>query len=844
MSRYHSPYARYERRSSRWPWVFALLIVVVAAGAAVILLRGDSADRLLKAAGLSSGATATSQALAQSGPTTAPTAAPTATTAAATRTPKPASPTPTATAARAAVAASDQTPVGGSLQAAATEQARPTEVPNPTASAGEVVAGSPVPTSEVQSPLAAVQLWADRWSAGDYDGLFALLTAEAVQAAAKQSYLDQHNGDATGFDKVATADLKKLAHDYFVGRYKGIAQAAGLTAVKVTVTGEPNLDGQVPIHVEMQSSKFGNYAEDNAIQLRKEGDAWKVAWTPSLIFKDLGDGCIDSHVDSVKRGSILDRNGNPLAYDVTVNTVGVIPGELKNETRTVAQLAKILGMNVQDVKDKYANGQPNWFMAIKNYPDPMDQNLINALSPLPGVVVHTGTARVYPLGAAAAHITGYVTKVSADDLAADKTGTLSDTDVIGRAGIEAAANDVLAGNPGATLRVVECSTRAERKVLVQRRPVPPKDLILTIEANFQKQVDAALGDVSGSAVVLDPRNGAVLALASRPSFDPNWFIDGLTASQAKQVFDDKKTPLFDRALQYAYPTGSIFKVITMSAAMKYLGYTGDSQIDCPQEWSIPNTNTVFRDWTDEYGVGAQGLLTLHNALVQSCNTVFYELGYELDKKDENLLPGMAKAYGLGAPTNIPYLQEIAGTVPDPKWKLDTLNDYWATGDAVNLAIGQGYLLATPLQMANVYAAIANGGALLRPFIVEYTRDADGTKTKVGQRTVLNKIPLSHDQIAEIQSALRDQTSNQNGVGSAKVFADFPWPIAGKTGTAENQSNKLQKPHSWFAAWGPYGGKATIASIVMVESSGEGVTYAAPRTKQIYEAYLQSNLSKS
>jgi penicillin-binding protein 2 len=193
---------------------------------------------------------------------------------------------------------------------------------------------------------------------------------------------------------------------------------------------------------------------------------------------------------------------------------------------------------------------------------------------------------------------------------------------------------------------------------------------------------------------------------------------------------------------------------------------------------------------------------------------------------------------------IPYLAEIAGTVPNPQWKLDTLNDYWATGDAVNLAIGQGYLLATPIQMANVYATIANGGTLLQPFIVEFTRDSDGNQTRVGKRKVLHTLSLSKAEIAELQSALRDQTSNGDGVGSAKVFGDFGWPIAGKTGTAENQSNKLGKPHSWFAAFGPYGKRATIASIVMIESSGEGVTFAAPVTRQIYEAYLQSNLANS
>jgi len=241
-------------------------------------------------------------------------------------------------------------------------------------------------------------------------------------------------------------------------------------------------------------------------------------------------------------------------------------------------------------------------------------------------------------------------------------------------------------------------------------------------------------------------------------------------------------------------------------------------------------------------VGAQGTLNLHWALVNSCNTIFYQIGNSLDEKDEELLPNMAKAFGLGAPTGIPYLAEVAGIVPDPAWKQEVLEDYWARGDAVNLSIGQGYLEATPLQMANAYAAIANGGDVLQPYIVEYTRNDDGSDTRVGKRKVAQKLPLKESQIEQIQSALRDQTSNQFGSGSAKVFGDFDWPIAGKTGTAQNDMNREQKPHAWFAAFGPYEDEATITSIVMVESSGEGVTFAAPRTRQIYEYYLSSDLA--
>jgi len=331
-------------------------------------------------------------------------------------------------------------------------------------------------------------------------------------------------------------------------------------------------------------------------------------------------------------------------------------------------------------------------------------------------------------------------------------------------------------------------------------------------------------------------------MVSHPSFDPNWFITGFSDKDWAYVNDDVKRPLLNRATQAGYPTGSIFKVITMAAGMADLGYTGDTEFDCPQQWSIPGSDQIWRDWTVEEGVGAQGVLTLHWALVNSCDTIFYQIGNALDEKDDSLLPDMAKAFGLGQATGIPYLAEISGIVPDPNWKMQNVGDYWARGDAVNLSIGQGFLQATPLQMANVYASIANNGQLLQPYIVEYTQNGDHALTRVGKKKVIRKLPVDKDVLSEIQSALRDQTSNPNGAGSYRVFGSFDWPIAGKTGTAENELNADAKPHSWFAAFGPYGERATITSTVMVESSGEGVTFAAPRTLQIFQAYLKTGLA--
>jgi penicillin-binding protein 2 len=415
---------------------------------------------------------------------------------------------------------------------------------------------------------------------------------------------------------------------------------------------------------------------------------------------------------------------------------------------------------------------------------------------------------------------------------------------IGQAGVEAGADDILAGVPGGRLLVVHCDSRVEQSEIASRQSVPPRDVVLTIDRAFQTDVFnemKAQGPSEGAAVVLDPRTGAVLALASIPSYDPNGFVLGFAPRDRVALRSEAERPLLSRAAEGLYPTGSAFKPITFAAAMEGLGYTPDTVLDCPSTFQLEGASQVWEDWTVAYGLGAQGPMTLHQALVNSCNTVFYAIGRDLDAKDPDYLPQMAKAFGLGSPTGIPYLPEAAGAAPDPAWKLETIGDYWATGDAINLAIGQGFLQVTPLQLATAYAAIANGGDLLRPYIVSDLVDPDGAMEPVGERVVRSRLPVSAETLTALQAALRDQTSDPNGAGSYRVFGDMTWPIAGKTGTAQNTSSATAKPHSWFAGFGPYGSEPQIASAVIFESAGEGVSFAAPATRRIYDDWLQSDL---
>jgi penicillin-binding protein 2 len=690
--------------------------------------------------------------------------------------------------------------------------------PAESSAAEELASVSPAPVTEKRSANEVAAEWVTRWNAGDYAGMYAL-TSGTVR--------------------------RTIPLEEFASRYQGIVDRAELRSVRAEITGDAGETPRVPFRVSFESGIAGEFSQENSLPLVHEEEGWRVAWTPSTIFAELGtDGCVDVDRLPSGRGKILDRHGEPLAYDGQVQRVGIVPGLIpaEDKERVLRELSDLTKMDEDAIEARYEGADPSWFVPIMDFPREESERLLDIISRLPGVSVKAETARVYPLGEQAAHITGYVSEPTAEQLEADPTLVAGQR--IGQAGIEAGADAILAGVPGGRLIVVHCDSRVERSEIASRQPVPPRDVVLTIDRDFQTEVFAAMrfqDTMQGAAVILDPRSGAVLALASVPSYDPNGFVLGFAPRDRAALRSEAQRPLLSRAAEGLYPTGSAFKPITFAAAMEGLGYTPETVLDCPSTFQLEGASQVWEDWTVAYGVGAQGPLTLHQALVNSCNTIFYAIGRELDAMDPDYLPQMAKAFGLGAPTGIPYLPEAAGAAPDPAWKLETFGDYWATGDAVNLAIGQGFLQVTPLQLATAYAAIANGGDLLQPYIVSELIDPDGTREPAGERTVRGRLPISGETLTALQAALRAQTSDPNGAGSYRVFGDMAWPIAGKTGTAQRNASAAAKPHSWFAGFGPYGAEAEIASAVIFESVGEGVSYAAPVTRRIYDVWLQSDL---
>ena len=810
MNQYRRPstsiYASYPARPARWPWVLLLVVLLAIGAIGVLIIRGaGSGSDEPPGPTVVTGQNGEMIVVAPSGSGQQSQSAPASGSAAASGSDSAAA---SGSADRASTAGDAQ--ASGSASGGAAPAAPSTSTPAP-----------PTATAAGPSNVEVAQQWGKAWQSSDYQAMYGMLSDTAKGAISQKDFID---------------------------RYQSIADRMTATQLAVTVanSGIGADTDTVPFTVDVTSSTVGQFSMDNTLPLVRQNGLWKVAWTPSVIVDGLGtDGCVENDLQPPERGQILDRNGNVLAADEMIADISVVPGNITDPNSLNQQLGDLLGLAPDDVAAAYADAKPDWVVLIKALPEDQAKPLLDQLGQIPGVVVQPASGRVYPYGATVAHITGYVTQVSEDDK--KQNPDLTDGMWMGRAGLESGANDVLSGTPGATLTVVDCASRAVRSTIAARPTIPGQNLILTLDIGLQQTVDKVLTDVQGaergSAVILDPRTGAVLAMVSHPSFDPNGFVLGFTSQEQQRLNDQTQSPMFDRAAEGTYPVGSIFKVITMAGGMKYLGYTNDTPLSCPSSYEL--NGNVYNDWVIEWGEQPQGNLSLHDALVQSCDTVFYDIGAKLDQQDSMELPDMARSFGLGGPTNIPYLQESGGVVPDPDWKQKTLGDGWSTGDAINLSIGQGFLLATPLQMANVYATIANGGTLLQPYIVNYTQVPNGAATPVGKRTERGKVPIDADQMSQIQQALRDQTSNTTDRGSARVFgASYPFAIAGKTGTSETSQESTSKPHSWFAAFGPWtdaSSQPTIASIVMIENIGEGGEFSAPATKSIYDWYAKSKL---
>lgn len=548
------------------------------------------------------------------------------------------------------------------------------------------------------------------------------------------------------------------------------------------------------------------------------------------------------------RGLIYDRNGQVLVSNRPSIGVSVSPQFAEKYPETLNKLSKILGMSIDEIKDKLSEKKvdPLKPRVIKRDLDEQTLAYIEEHKmELPGVDIVTEPIRAYPYGTLGAHVFGYLGEISEDEMSKLKnTNDYILGDIIGKTGVESIYERLLRGEKGSQQLEVNASGRPIR-VIKNQEPIPGSNLMLTIDLNVQKATEQALDEAiqrahgsakpengakadAAAAVVLDAKNGEIIAMASFPTYNPELFVGGISKNDWDNLVNPgNRFPLNNRALM-AYPPGSTFKPITLMGALADGLTSRDESFVCKGSWDGLGKDWIRWCWNH----AGHGRISLAMGVADSCDTVFYILGQRFYRQAQERLQYWAKTFGFGSLTGIDLPMEAKGRVPDKQWKKDFNKgnpefQKWYPGDTVNIAIGQGDLLATPLQMASFYATIANGGTFYRPHVGKAMISWNGnmkTEFKIkpeDKRT----IPIPKDAIAFAQSSLELVTTQGT---AASAFAGFPVKTAGKTGTSQVRG---KQDFAWFVGYAPADDPKYVVAIT-VEQGGHGGSTAAPAARKI------------
>lgn len=643
----------------------------------------------------------------------------------------------------------------------------------------------------------------ESWERTDYKGMYALLSPPS-QA--------------------------EITQTEFVQYYHDVATEMTMTALEAQLVSllQDGPQSQAAYRLIIDTVLVGRIETDNLMSLSYADGRWGVNWSSGLIFRELeGGNILRMFRHAPSRGNIYDRHGTGLAVEDQAVTVGVVPDQIEDEDRLLTELSWILGLEAASIKEKYALAQPDWYVPIGDLSFEASQAHYSTLTSLPGVVLRDRWVRAYRDGGLAAHLLGYMGRIEQDEQAEWMARGYSGDELVGKAGLERWGEPYLAGRHGGTLVVLTLA--GKQLVTIKDQPaVQSRSIYTTMDRRLQQVAEATLGDERGAIVALDPNTGQILAMASRPTFDPNMFITGIDSGQWQVLASDASRPLVNRATQGTYPPGSVFKIVTMAAALEEGGFTPGSTFNCPGVWDGLGKDWLKTCWLER----GHGDVNLIQALTVSCDVTFYELGKRLYELDPNLLPEYARLFGLGAPIGLGVTREAGGLVPDPDWKVAELGEAWFPGDSVNLAIGQGYLLVTPLQVATMVAAVGNGGILYRPQLVLKVSASLEEPEQVFEPQELGRLPVRPETLSAIQEGLLGAATGPRGTAT-HAFEGMEVAVAGKTGTAENPDDD---PHAWFAGYAP-ADDPQIAVVVVIENGGEGSQVAAPLFRQVVEAFF-------
>jgi len=647
--------------------------------------------------------------------------------------------------------------------------------------------------------------YAAAWQKSDYQAMWDLLTDDAKTQITTAGFIDR---------------LPRIAEEMTL---RSLDAKIGTSTHPALPNGSPApRKASVPLDVTFHTTRVGDIARATALQMvmvgEKDKAVWRIAWTPEAILPHLTAGRLVRMTRlPTSRGRIVARDGTELATFIEAGVVGVITGQIRSEAGLLTSLSSALAMTPDQIKAKYTQSwvKPDLFVPIKTVPAAQLDALRTRLSLIEGVQVQATRVRSYPTGLASQTL-GYLAEASEDEAKAKTARGIQAGDLIGKkdTGLEAALDDELGGSYGFRLGIVESDERPV-ETLAETAPVPGRDVVLSLDPKLQRAAESALGVNKGAIVAEDPWSGEIVALASRPTFDLNALVAGDTAAIARYSSDPNR-PFFNRATFGQYPTGSSFKPITAAAAMRNGVYNWGDRIDCPARWT-----GYGEQWVQlNHETVALGPIDLRTALARSCNTFFYEIGKRLNDRDPNILPNTAKSFGLGKATDIDFVFEAEGLVPSPDWKKQHFSNpadqTWNPGDASNLAIGQGFLLATPIQMANYISTVANDGTLWKPRLVIELHERDGTSVKTYPKTQMGSALSIPTDLSLIRDGMHAVTSDADGTVSS-VFRGYSVTTAGKSGTAETSAPG--KVDAWFIGWASFE-QASIAVVAVLDEYTE------------------------
>ncbi|MGA9398301.1 MAG: penicillin-binding transpeptidase domain-containing protein [Anaerolineaceae bacterium] len=646
------------------------------------------------------------------------------------------------------------------------------------------------------------------WQDDNYSGMYALLTEISQDAITAEEFEKVYH------DAVVSLTLKNL--DYTV----------------LSVLRDPN-NSQVQYKVTFHTNLLGEIEREMTMNLSMENNTWRVQWDQALILPELHGGNKLSLVyDIPSRGNIYDKKGNTLVAQTDAYSVGVMSDQIvpEQENGLLDQLYKLIGISTENLRTLIYNSQPG-YVAIGEAPKEEVDKRSSVLLGFGGMVLREFSARYYYDGGIAPQSIGYVLSIPQDRLDEYQRNGYQGNEKIGDVGLERWGEPYLAGEHGATLYVMDANGQPITRIAEKNRS-PSQSITTTIDKDLQDKIQKSFGNYRGAAVVLERDTGRILAIVSAPGFDPNIFEPtNYNNVLLTNILNDPELPLYNRAAQGVYPLGSVFKIITMSAALESGAFTVDSEYDC-QYFFTELDGFTGEDWTYAKEKPPSGMLTLPQGLMRSCNTYFYHIGYYLY---ETLgytgdVADMARGFGLGSPTGIVELTEDPGSIPDAT----------SAYDAVQMAIGQGAMLVTPLQVARFVAAVGNGGTLYRPQLVEKITTIDNIESLVFTPETQGTLPVKAETLKAVQDAMKSVIYDKRGT-AYYVLANLPYKLAGKTGTATTPTGGGNS-HAWFAGYTDENrpNQPDIAVVVLIENGGEGSEMAAPLFRRIVQLYFSDN----